>query len=351
MDGMGMGLLLAQAADTATKTPSVPWQFFAIVALVFIVPFILGQLIAQAMKLKDLGFKMGVVLLSIFLSAAPFAYQVMLGRPMSKAISLGIDLAGGTNLIYAVDHVKAQADQKKVDKATLDKMVLAVAKRINPSGAEEVTVRRVGTDRIEVIIPGADREVVEQKKRQIVNLGSLEFAILANQKDHPTEIQIGKEMRPDQNNYFRDGRLVLSWRDVAKGQTVEKRSDDRTATREVERMVDDKPVKVQQFLVVHDPPTKAVTGKYLTHAQAQMDQSGQMAVGFNFSARGGQLFSQLTDRYKPDKTEGFDRRLAVLLNGEIQTAPSTAARSPETSHGTKSTSSSACSTPGLWKCR
>ncbi len=321
MDGMGMGLLLAQAADKTPQAPSIPWQFFATVALVFIVPFILGQLIASGLKLKEFGFKMGVVLFSIFLSAAPFVYQAMQGNPMSKAISLGIDLAGGTNLIYAVDHVKAQADQKKVDKATLDKMVAAVSKRINPSGAEEVTVRRVGNDRIEVIIPGADREVVEQKKRQIVNLGSLEFAILANQKDHANEVGIGKAMRPDQNNHFSGGRLLLSWRDVAPGQDVNQFPGDRTATREVERVVEGEKKTVRQFLVVHEPPERAVTGKFLTQAQAQMDENGQMAVGFTFSARGGQLFSQLTDRYKPDKVESFERRLAVLLNGEIQTAP------------------------------
>ncbi len=321
MDGMGMGLLLAQAAGNKAAAPGVPWQAFATIALVFIVPFVLGQLIATSLKLKEFGFKMGVVLFSIFLSAAPFVYQAMLGKPMSKAISLGIDLAGGTNLIYAVDHVKAKADQKVVDNATLDKMVGAIMRRINPGGTEELTVRRVGNDRIEVIIPGADREVVEQKKRQIVNLGSLEFAILANQKDHANEIRIGSEMRPDQNSHFRDGRLVLSWRDVAKGQVVNASGADRTATREVERVIDGEKVKVRQFLVVHETPEKAVTGRYLTHAQSQMDENGQMAVGFNFSARGGQLFSQLTEKYKPDKTEGFERRLAVLLNGEIQTAP------------------------------
>ncbi len=326
MDGMGMGLLLAQAADKTAAAPGVPWQFFVVIALVFIVPFVLGQVIASAMKLKDLGFKMGVVLFAIFLSAAPFVYQALQGKPMSKAISLGIDLAGGTNLIYAVDHVKAKADQKVVDKATLDKMVGAVMRRINPGGTEELTVRRVGNDRIEVIIPGADREVVEQKKRQIVNLGSLEFAILANQKDHANEINIGKGMRPDQNSHFRDGRLVLSWRDVAPGQDVNQFPGDRTATRDGERVVDGEKVKVKQFLVIHDPPNQAVTGRYLTHAQAQMDENGQMAVGFNFSARGGQLFSQLTDRYKPDRVESFERRLAVLLNGEIQTAPTIRSR-------------------------
>lgn len=320
MDGMGMGLLLAQAAGKKAAAGA-PWQFFATVALVFIVPFILGQLIAAAMKLKDLGFKMGVVLFSIFLSAAPFVYQALQGKPMSKAISLGIDLAGGTNLIYAVDHVKAKADQKTVDKATLDKMVDAVMRRINPGGTEELTVRRVGNDRIEVIIPGADRDVVEQKKRQIVNLGSLEFAILANQKDHANEMRIGQEMRPDVNNHFRDGRLAISWRDIAPGQVVEQGRDDRTAVREVDRTVDGETKKVRQFLVVHETPEKAVTGRYLRNAQAQMDESGQMAVGFTFTPRGGQLFSQLTDKYKPDKTEGFERRLAVLLNGEIQTAP------------------------------
>jgi hypothetical protein len=120
MDGLWIAPVLAQAADKAPPTTAtLPWQFFVIVAVVFILPFVLGTLIAQALRLKDLGGQIGVVLFSIALAVSPFAYHMLQGQPWTNAISLGIDLAGGTNLIYAVDLVKAKADEKPIDNATL----------------------------------------------------------------------------------------------------------------------------------------------------------------------------------------------------------------------------------------
>lgn len=322
MDGMWIGPVLAQAVEQAPKAAAVPWQLPVLAAAVIILPFVFGQLLAQALRLKDLSVKMGVVLLSISLSLAPFLYQLMLGQPMAKAIAVGIDLAGGTNLIYEVDQNKTEADGKTVDKSKLLKVVGAISRRINPSGAEDLTIRPVGTNRIEIIIPGADREKVEQTKRRIVVLGSLEFAILANSKDHRSFIELGQALRPDQDNLVDGGRILASWRNVAPGQTVESGGDDRTVQREVERTNSDgQSVKVRQFLVVHEGSEDIVTGEYLIGVRETMDQSGQPAVAFNFNAKGGVRFGRLTGRYMPDKQEGFKRRLAVLLNGEIQSAP------------------------------
>lgn len=337
MDGSWLTGLFAQAeplveaAATATETavkavePAsaaiAGWQLILIAAVVFILPFILGAVLAKLLKLKDVGYPIGVILCAIFLSCAPFAYQTMNGHPMLDAIPLGIDLAGGTNLIYAIDRAQAEADGKTIDNATLNKMIGAVGRRINPSGAEEVTVRRVGEDRIEVIIPGADAEMVARKKRQITNLGSLEFAILANDKDHSAQIDAGRKLREDQDNLVQGGRIAASWRTVAEGEDVNSYAGDRTATREVERTINGETKKVTQFLVVHEPADRAVTGRYLTRVGPTMDQNGQLAVSFNFNGRGAQLFSILTGRYQPDASDGFERRLAVLLNGEVQTAP------------------------------
>ncbi|GIX03211.1 MAG: hypothetical protein KatS3mg113_0217 [Planctomycetaceae bacterium] len=325
MDGWNWGLLLAQTpaqveADAAQGP--VMWAFFAVITVVFIVPFVLGHLLGRWLRLRDLGFQMGVVLWAIFMSLSPFAYRLLIGQPWYSTLHLGIDLAGGTNLIYAVDVEQVARDGKTLDKGTMDKLVGAISRRINPSGAEEVTVRRVGEDRVEVIIPGADREVVEQKKRLITRLGSLEFAILANEKDHRRIIEQARKLPPTEDVLREEGRIVASWRLVAEGKDVRPNFDDRTAVREVERPgPEGKPQKRLQFLVVHDSPERAVTGKYLVRAQPSMDDQGQLAVHFQLNAKGGQLFSQLTGRYRPDQTEGFRRRLAVLLNGEIHTAP------------------------------
>lgn len=324
MTGFWNSLLFLQASTevVTTKPAAVGWEVIILAIAVFTLPFVLGTLLANWLKLKDLGFKFGVVLFAAAISLTPFAYQSFKGYDWRTAIRLGIDLAGGTNLVYQIDTEAAKADGKVIDGATVEKLVQSIGKRLNPSGAEEITIRRVGPDRIEIIIPGADRDIVEQKKQLITRLGSLEFAILANQKDHNQLITRAQGLRPEQDEIRDAGRLVASWRTVAPGKEgAVGLGGGMTAVREVTRPgLDGKPQPVQQTLVVHEPPDRAVTGQYLTNARMQSDQNGQLAVGFTFNAVGGERFYRLTDRNRPDK-EKFERRLAILLDGKVHSAP------------------------------
>ena len=93
-------------------------------------------------------------------------------RGVGESFRLGIDLAGGTNLVYQIDRSKAEESGKDVEES-LDNMIGSIIRRVNPSGTEEVTVRRVGSDLIEIIIPGADQAYVDEMKKRIVTLGSL----------------------------------------------------------------------------------------------------------------------------------------------------------------------------------
>lgn len=339
MVGIGQSLLLMQAESSGRE-----YLVFAVLAVVFIVPFILGAMIARMVRLEDLSTRMGVVLFSIFASLAPFVFVMMETQKVEKvvagqtvvetvrrswkdAIKLGIDLAGGTNLVYAIDTEAAEAQGKKerdqvIPLATIEKMVTAIAKRINPSGAEEVTVRRVGTDRIEVIISGADPDYVEQKKRMITKLGSLEFGIVANARDHASLIERANKL-PSNINELRDdedGQIKASWRDVAEGKAD---GDAQHAVREVEKTdeLTHEPIKVTQYLIVHDAPEYTITGKYLTNASPTNDENGNPAVGFRFNQRGAQLFGNLTQRNLPDPGDQFHRKLAILLDGKVHSAP------------------------------
>ena len=100
-----------------------------------------------------------------------------------SGIKLGIDLAGGANLILEVDQEALAQQEKKLTPDVMSQMATSINKRANPGGNKELTVRPLGTNRIEVIIPKADPQVVEQTKRMMTRLGSLELAILANRKD------------------------------------------------------------------------------------------------------------------------------------------------------------------------
>src|SRR5690606_26877793 len=109
------------------------------------------------------------------------------------------DLAGGTNLVY-------QLAQEPSDPAMMDRMVGAIRRRIDPAGTQELAIRQVGKDRIELIIPRATAEDIDKIKRQMTTVGKLEFHILANNRDHADIIRRAQGVPRD----LRDssGRLI-----------------------------------------------------------------------------------------------------------------------------------------------
>lgn len=247
------------------------------------------------------------------------------------AISYGIDLAGGTNLVYELD--ESQAGEEKIDSALMERMVAAVTRRINPAGTKEIVVRRVGQKRIEVILPGADPAVVEETKKLMTELGSLEFSIVCNRTDHRDIIALAEKSPVD--DVIRDGKIVAKWRPVQ--QKFDERGNllpsQEFSGAEYAVRKSKKPGKtdVQEVLVLNEPDeNKQVTGKLLKRAFPTRDQNAMPAVGFTFNQAGGFRFHQLTSRWQPRK-DGTKRQLAVLLNNEIVTAPSL--NSPISEHG------------------
>ncbi len=311
----------AEAADAAAAAggASIAMKLTFAIAVI-VLPLVLGQLLASALKLKEFAGRISVCLFALFLSAAPLVWHAAMGTPPEKVIRKGIDLAGGTNMVFQVD--RNQTEKEVTDEA-MDQMVAAVSRRINVSGTEEVTVRQVGSDRIEVIVPGADRGAVAEIKKRMTKLGSLEFALLANTVDHRNIIDAAMKLPPEEA-YYRDatGRVVAVWREI--GQKDGETKDISVGRDEAFRDVPDPrdPSKtVRQVLVIQEPENKRITGQYLNRAYATVDQAGRPAVGFVFDQTGSYLFGKLTRANRP-RADGSQRRLAILLDNKIHSAPS-----------------------------
>ncbi|HUG92820.1 MAG TPA: protein translocase subunit SecD [Planctomycetaceae bacterium] len=256
-------------------------------------------------------------------------------RTWKNAINLGIDLAGGTNLVFQV----VEGPGKPITNDVMDQMVAAVSRRINPSGTEEVTVRQVGGDRIEVIIPGRDLEMVESVKRRITRLGSLEFAILAARQFAEHRPIIAAAERSEARDVRVDGELRGTWRPIGidpatgvpKDTPAEVTLDSGITLQAVTRVARDRSrqpllapngAEIQEFLLVIDPdPDRRVTGEYLSSVSREIDQrTGGPAVGFAFNTAGAFLFQQLTST-NSNLPGGIDNRLAILLDDQIHSAP------------------------------
>ncbi|MDQ3330439.1 MAG: protein translocase subunit SecD [Planctomycetota bacterium] len=321
------------AGEAAQATGASGWVLFIAFLLIIGLPFLLGWAIAKALRLPDTATRIGIVLLAAFIGTAPFVWNVVVGttqegltasESLRRSIKLGVDLAGGTNLVFQV----IETPDKPLTGEVLDNMVGSITKRINPGGTEEVTVRRVGRDRIEIIVPGADPEKVSRIKRRIVQLGSLEFDLLANRTDHQSLIDQARALSGSTRDIRQSGRIVASWKSVARDPEGAWKLEGAAAERYVNRQKEilsqppnGSPEGIdKQVLVVLDRPERRVTGEYLRAAAPTRDESGQPAVSFTFNSKGGSLFSRLTSDNLPS-ANGFQRQLAILLDDKIHSAP------------------------------
>jgi SecD/SecF fusion protein len=109
--------------------------------------------------------------------------------PPKERIKLGIDLSGGTILVY-------QAKESDRPGFSMDELIGALKKRINPEGTKDIVIRKVGGDRVEIILPKASTEDVEDIKRRMTAVGAMQFRILADRRDlkdqQPIERALGE---------------------------------------------------------------------------------------------------------------------------------------------------------------
>ncbi|NDC64837.1 MAG: protein translocase subunit SecD, partial [Planctomycetia bacterium] len=228
------------------------------------------------------------------------------------------DLKGGLILVYEVDAAKeaarrrqdAEAGDTGVDLDTMDKLVNAVSRRVNPGGQKEVTVRRYGLDQIEVIVPQVDQAEVDLVKRIVSSGGALEFRILANPRDarHQAAVEAARATAGATVNL--GGRPAARWVELDPAKM--NAADPGIVTRETAD-------KRTEVLVMLDDDN--VTGDLLGRCSPGFDRSLQPCVRFTFTARGAERFGHLTSDNVPDPANRLESKLGIVLDGVLQSAP------------------------------
>ena len=97
---------------------------------------------------------------SVFISLVTIASIVVL---INKRPGLGVDLRGGTILVYEIDPEKNTADGDGV-KIKSEDLIEPLTRRINPAGTREIVLRPYGETEIECIVPEVNQREVDQLK-------------------------------------------------------------------------------------------------------------------------------------------------------------------------------------------
>ena len=185
-----------------------------------------------------------------------------LGR---QGLTLGLDLKGGSHLVYEADLSEKDPSQSDDDamRGVLDK----IERRVNAYGVTEPIIQRQGHDRILVQLPGV-RDIDEAIKL-IGQTAELDFREV--ELDEVGDPVLDEEGRP-------------KW--------------------------------IEAMAVGSDEQTKQLTGKYLKPNAALIlqQQTNEPEVGFEWNEEGAILFEQITKR-------NLQKPLGIFLDDELISAP------------------------------
>jgi len=223
----------------------------------------------------------------------------------------------GVVLIYEVDPPEQDPD-RPVD---MDKLAAAIDRRVNQGRYKRGRVRRLDEQRIEIGVFGNDPEKVRRIERLLERPGTLELRILANQRDHKALIE--RAQREDAG-VLKDakGNVQAWWVPVHDATTLEGPQAYPAFMPSLEiaqRTRKQGQRQVTEVLVVKDPFD--VVSAYLEEAALDRDDFGQPCVGFVLNAAGGQRLGALSSENVPDGLQDFARRLAIIVDGQLYSAP------------------------------
>ena len=189
-------------------------------------------------------------------------------------IKPGLDLRGGTQFLLELAGSTGQG--------TLDQAVEVIRKRVDSVGVAEPVIQPVGQNRIIVQIPGVSEADKASYRRQLERVAKLEFTLVHERSDELVGDGKTKPQIPIDSQL-----LVL--RDRQPNGTV------------------------KEFPIVVKRRTE-ISGKSVANAFRSVDQLGRAVVIIEFNPDGRKKFGNLTE-------QNIGRRLAVILDGEVYSAP------------------------------
>ena len=206
-------------------------------------------------------------------------------KEASGKIKLGLDLRGGTSFLVEMDtktlvstNDLAQAETKE---RALSQAVEVLRKRVDKFGVSEPLIQPTGDNQILIQMPGLLESEKQSARNQIEKAAFLEFRMV-----HPNSDELVSQDLTEptyellyEKQKGKDGRIRTS------GVLVKKKAE------------------------------KGLTGKYIKNAGVIPNYiTGAPEIHMTFDSEGARIFGELT-------RENVGRRLAIVLDGELYSAP------------------------------
>lgn len=175
----------------------------------------------------------------------------------------------------------SETEKRNVIKGAIDQAVFIIRKRLDTFGLTEPNVVKEGLNQIRVEMPGTNTKEEQDRLIKLISQNAkLEF--MAVDEDLATRGRNGEEITPEMA--FSSGDVLLPF---------------------IENEEARLPIKSVPIL----------DGSSIIDAYPTTDDRGQTAVGFKLDSKGAEIFGDFTGR-------NINKRLAIVLDGKIVSAPS-----------------------------
>ncbi len=341
--GVFYGLKFTGYGETL-KATSINGVTYIPLALI-LAAFGVGTWLANSLRLKDTGWKFGLILSAWLASTA----VILLGE-----FKLGVDLQGGAILVYEVDEKATAAldPEGRSDNWQMSGVIEIMKRRLNPDGLKELVIRPFGPKQIEVVVPEVDKAEIERLKSLITTGGALRFLIVANSQSKDRDIidaakvQAGKkgneaeyvvkdgegnvigywfkaarENEADSLSPFRDESVYNDIiRDHRTGTIIELTADERAnCARDgigLATVLARRGIQQIDVLLRYDSEYD-VRGEDLASASEGRDENLSPAIFFKMKGQGVAKMGALTGNNTPNP----ERKLAIVFDNELISAP------------------------------
>ncbi|RME79187.1 MAG: protein translocase subunit SecD [Planctomycetota bacterium] len=244
-------------------------------------------------------------------------------------IKRGMDLKGGTELLYQIDVSRLDENQRK---NIQDQAKEVLERRLNILGLQDIKIRESGRYGLSIQIPATMNK--KQVRRIVERSGKLMLKLL-HKRYNPVKDII--QSNPD---FLHSGNLTPKDRDWIQEKIAEiTRKKEKGTYNEDEDPLDTavyvyykrdkkghilikngkKQVIARRIILLDNSPNARISGNLLRNAYPTTDNFGRRAVGFEFNEVGARKFLQITSKNK-------GRNLAIILDGEIRSMPTIQAK-------------------------
>jgi SecD/SecF fusion protein len=212
-----------------------------------------------------------------------------LQRDSAGQIKLGIDLQGGTeflmemdtNVLFATETNNVQQPHSEVTSAALSQAIEVLRKRIDRFGVAEPIIQSAGGNRILVQLPGLSESDRQSAIDQLSKPAYLEFRMVSDNSDE----------------------IIHNGDPIPPGYELLKKTE----------MGEDNQPRIEQY-VVKKKPENNLAGDIVESARVVRGNSGEPKIEFVLTDDAAARFGETTHN-------NLGHRLAIILDGELQTAP------------------------------